>query len=83
MTDWIFAASGIKTFLAANLLTPNFLAFPYIINYIRYWNPVEFYYEPYFFVISSLCLTIQFKINLVIALSIAIDRFQVCSLNFL
>lgn len=54
-----------------------FLALPYIIYYIVLWNPSEFNYNALYIITSSLPLTIQFKINLIITLSIALDRFQV------
>lgn len=54
-----------------------FSALPYIIYYIALWNPSEFNYNALYIITSSLPLTIQFKINLIITLSIALDRFQV------
>ena len=45
------------------------------------WNPNLFDYSPIFIITSSIPLLIQYKINLIITIAIAIDRLQVCSLR--
>uniref|UniRef100_A0AC34F3I4 G-protein coupled receptors family 1 profile domain-containing protein n=1 Tax=Panagrolaimus sp. ES5 TaxID=591445 RepID=A0AC34F3I4_9BILA len=51
-------------------------ALPYIINYLALWNPDYFDYSPMFIIVSSIPLLVQFKINLIITIAIAIDRLQ-------
>uniref|UniRef100_A0A914YRV9 Uncharacterized protein n=1 Tax=Panagrolaimus superbus TaxID=310955 RepID=A0A914YRV9_9BILA len=53
-------------------------ALPYIIHYLALWNPNYFDYNPMFIIVSSIPLLIQFKINLIITIAIAVDRLQVC-----
>jgi hypothetical protein len=57
-----------------------FLAIPQIAYYVIKWNPIRLDYDPLFAVIANIPLTVQLKLNLIITLAIAIDRFQV--LNF-
>ena len=47
-----------------------------MIHYLWYWNPVELNYNGIVVVTLSLPLTIQFKVKLVIAAAIAVDRLQ-------
>uniref|UniRef100_A0AC34G1B2 G-protein coupled receptors family 1 profile domain-containing protein n=1 Tax=Panagrolaimus sp. ES5 TaxID=591445 RepID=A0AC34G1B2_9BILA len=60
VTDFVFAVT----------------ALPYIINYLALWNPDYFDYSPMFIIVSSIPLLVQFKINLIITIAIAIDRLQ-------
>jgi hypothetical protein len=57
-----------------------FLAIPQIAYFVIKWNPIKLDYDPLFTVTSNIPLTVQLKLNLIITLAIAIDRFQV--LNF-
>uniref|UniRef100_A0A7E4ZTC7 G_PROTEIN_RECEP_F1_2 domain-containing protein n=1 Tax=Panagrellus redivivus TaxID=6233 RepID=A0A7E4ZTC7_PANRE len=59
-TDWVFAVS----------------ALPYIIYYVVKWNPIMFDYSPLMIIASGSPLIIQFKINLVVTIAIAVDRLQ-------
>uniref|UniRef100_A0A914P9W3 G-protein coupled receptors family 1 profile domain-containing protein n=1 Tax=Panagrolaimus davidi TaxID=227884 RepID=A0A914P9W3_9BILA len=60
MSDFIFAVT----------------ALPYIINYLIGWNLDYFDYSPLFIIVSSIPLLVQFKINLIITIAIAVDRLQ-------
>uniref|UniRef100_A0A7E4VJ28 G_PROTEIN_RECEP_F1_2 domain-containing protein n=1 Tax=Panagrellus redivivus TaxID=6233 RepID=A0A7E4VJ28_PANRE len=59
-TDWVFAVS----------------ALPYIIYYITHWDPNVFDYSPRMIITSGSPLIIQFKVNLVVTIAIAVDRLQ-------
>ncbi|KAE9549480.1 hypothetical protein FO519_007304 [Halicephalobus sp. NKZ332] len=60
MTDFVFAISTL----------------PYTINYVVGWNPIMFDYDPMYIITSSIPLVVQFKVNLIITIMIAVDRLQ-------
>uniref|UniRef100_A0AC34Q2D9 G-protein coupled receptors family 1 profile domain-containing protein n=1 Tax=Panagrolaimus sp. JU765 TaxID=591449 RepID=A0AC34Q2D9_9BILA len=57
-----------------------FSTLPYIIYYAKLWNPYLLDYDPMYIVTSSTPLVIQFKINLLITIMIAVDRLQAMKL---
>uniref|UniRef100_A0A7E4VJ16 G_PROTEIN_RECEP_F1_2 domain-containing protein n=1 Tax=Panagrellus redivivus TaxID=6233 RepID=A0A7E4VJ16_PANRE len=59
-TDWVFAVS----------------ALPYIIYYVVKWSPIMFDYSPLMIIASGSPLIIQFKVNLVVTIAVAVDRLQ-------
>ena len=81
ITDGVFAIlSKIYEFFGFIKL---FLAIPQIAYFVIKWNPIKLDYDPLFAVSANIPLTVQLKLNLIITLAIAIDRFQVLNIEVL